>query len=133
MSSYMNCPRCGLTLGLRAPFLALERCPRCLARAGAAIPMYLSDQPPAAPAKRPSRQVVALPSDVASLAPQASSHPAAAESPRGVVAVGDAPSSPDAVPPAVALPPEQNEPRFITAGATEDHAGGSCPAPDRAC
>src|SRR3978361_137049 len=43
--SYMNCPRCGLSLGLRAPFLTLDRCPRCLARAGAAIPMYLSERP----------------------------------------------------------------------------------------
>jgi hypothetical protein len=44
--SYMNCPRCGLTIGLRAPSLMLDRCPRCLARARAAIPMYLTDDPP---------------------------------------------------------------------------------------
>ncbi len=116
MSSYMNCPRCGLTIGLRAPFLTLERCPRCLARAGAAIPMYISDQPPAPPARWPRRQVGAVPSRVANLAPQASSHPAAEESPRGVVAVGDAPPAPEVVPPAVEAPPlavEPNEPHSI--------------------
>jgi hypothetical protein len=55
--SYMHCPSCGLTIHLRAPFLTLERCPRCLARRGAAIPMRISeyrsrpvptDNPPAA-------------------------------------------------------------------------------------
>jgi hypothetical protein len=41
--SYMHCPSCGLTIHLRAPFLTLERCPRCLARRGAAIPMRVSE------------------------------------------------------------------------------------------
>jgi hypothetical protein len=40
---YMNCPRCGLSIRLRASSLLLERCPRCLARAGAAIPMHISE------------------------------------------------------------------------------------------
>jgi hypothetical protein len=35
-----------LTIGLRAPSLMLDRCPCCLARARAAIPMYLTDDPP---------------------------------------------------------------------------------------
>lgn len=39
--SYMNCPRCGLSIRLRASYLTLERCPRCLARSGLAIPMQL--------------------------------------------------------------------------------------------
>jgi hypothetical protein len=41
--SYMHCPSCGLTIHLRAPFLTLERCPRCLARRGAAISMRISE------------------------------------------------------------------------------------------
>ncbi len=40
--SYMNCPRCGLSIRLRASYLTLERCPRCLARSGLAVPMQLS-------------------------------------------------------------------------------------------
>jgi len=55
--SYLNCPRCGLSIRLRAPYLALERCPRCLARAGLTIPMYVTRQPRgihrAAPEPRP--------------------------------------------------------------------------------
>jgi hypothetical protein len=43
---YMNCPRCGLSIRLRALSLLLERCPRCLARSGAAIPMYTSENQP---------------------------------------------------------------------------------------
>jgi hypothetical protein len=40
--SYMNCPRCGLKLRLRASFLAVEHCPRCLARSRTAVPMLIS-------------------------------------------------------------------------------------------
>jgi anti-sigma B factor antagonist len=39
---YMSCPRCGLSIRLRAAFLTLENCPRCIAKAGIAIPMELS-------------------------------------------------------------------------------------------
>ena len=42
---YMNCPRCGLSIRLRASFLAIERCPRCLARSKVAVEMYLSQRP----------------------------------------------------------------------------------------
>jgi hypothetical protein len=41
--AYMHCPSCGLSILLRAPFLTLDRCPRCLARRGAAIPMRISE------------------------------------------------------------------------------------------
>jgi hypothetical protein len=41
--SYMHCPSCGLRIRLRAPFLTLDRCPRCLARRGVAIPMQISE------------------------------------------------------------------------------------------
>jgi hypothetical protein len=40
---YMNCPRCGLSIRLRASSLLLERCPRCLARTRTVIPMYTSE------------------------------------------------------------------------------------------
>lgn len=40
--SHLNCPHCGLTVRLRASFLALEHCPRCLARRGIAVEMLAS-------------------------------------------------------------------------------------------
>jgi hypothetical protein len=43
--SYMNCPCCGLSIRLRASYLALERCPRCLARRKVAVAMYVSQRP----------------------------------------------------------------------------------------
>jgi hypothetical protein len=43
--SYMNCPCCGLSIRLRASYLAIERCPRCLARRKVAVAMYLSERP----------------------------------------------------------------------------------------
>jgi hypothetical protein len=45
--SYMTCPRCGLTVRIRVPYLALERCPRCIARARALVGMEFSDARPA--------------------------------------------------------------------------------------
>ena len=69
MSSYMSCTHCGLTVRLRAPYLLLERCPRCLARRGISVPMEVSERssrtsprpsPPAAksrPKPRPSPRV----------------------------------------------------------------------------
>ena len=109
MSSYMNCPRCGLTLGLRAPFLTLEHCPRCLARAGAAIPMYLSEQPPT-----PSVVTVA-PAQDPSPAPRGGPRAGAPESAQRVAAGVQMPLR--ALPPGVAKPLLQagpSEPRFIT-------------------
>lgn len=41
----MNCPRCALAVRVRADYLKLERCPRCLARAGVSVPLYESDTP----------------------------------------------------------------------------------------
>jgi hypothetical protein len=80
--------------------------------------MYLSDQPPAASAKRRGQQIVAVsPAVDASPVRQASLRSVAAESSRGFVAASDASSSPDGTPPAVPAPllaAEQDEPRFIT-------------------
>jgi hypothetical protein len=41
--SYLHCPTCGLSVRLRAPFLTLDCCPRCLARRGAVVSMHLSE------------------------------------------------------------------------------------------
>jgi hypothetical protein len=51
--SYVNCPRCGLAVRLRAPFLAVRHCPRCVARRGIAVEMLISE-PRTLPA--PTRQ-----------------------------------------------------------------------------
>lgn len=40
--SYLNCPRCRLTIRIRAPYLVMRNCPRCLAHAGLPTPMYVS-------------------------------------------------------------------------------------------
>jgi hypothetical protein len=40
--SYANCPRCGLAVRLRATFLTLRHCPRCVARRGIAVEMFTS-------------------------------------------------------------------------------------------
>jgi hypothetical protein len=49
--SYMNCPCCGLSIRLRASYLAVERCPRCLARRKVAVRMYLSQRPGGPPSE----------------------------------------------------------------------------------
>jgi hypothetical protein len=43
--SYVNCPRCRLTV--RVPFhqMAPEHCPRCEARHGVKEPVFLSEKP----------------------------------------------------------------------------------------
>ena len=43
--SYMNCPRCGMSVRLQAPFLLPDRCPRCAARSGVSVQMEVTDQP----------------------------------------------------------------------------------------
>jgi anti-sigma B factor antagonist len=42
---YMSCPRCGLTVPLRASFLTLKRCPRCVAIRRLSVPMVMSPGP----------------------------------------------------------------------------------------
>lgn len=39
---YEHCPRCRLAIRCRAHYLALERCPRCLARTGLAVALVTS-------------------------------------------------------------------------------------------
>lgn len=43
--TYLNCPRCSLTIRVRADYLAPRSCPRCIARARLAIPMYGTPHP----------------------------------------------------------------------------------------
>ena len=40
--SFLNCPRCGLTIKSRAPWLAIRFCPRCLARSQLAVELFSS-------------------------------------------------------------------------------------------
>jgi hypothetical protein len=58
--SYMHCPSCGLSVHIRAHYLTLDRCPRCLARRGAIVTMELSDRPggAASPRHRPAGPVL---------------------------------------------------------------------------
>ncbi len=41
----MTCTRCGLRIRLRAPYLTVKHCPRCIAHARTAQPMQLTDGP----------------------------------------------------------------------------------------
>jgi hypothetical protein len=43
--SYLTCPRCRLSIHVRAPYLMLRNCPRCLGRVGLPTPMYVSSGP----------------------------------------------------------------------------------------
>jgi hypothetical protein len=50
--TYLNCPRCALSVPERTPEPHSETpCPRCLGQAGLIVPMYRTDQlrPPVAP------------------------------------------------------------------------------------
>jgi anti-sigma B factor antagonist len=38
----MSCPRCALVITVRASFLRVSRCPRCLATARIAVPMFVT-------------------------------------------------------------------------------------------
>jgi hypothetical protein len=54
--SYLSCPRCRLTIRIRAPYLAMRNCPRCLAHAGLPTPMYASPRRVIpGPAEKPAR------------------------------------------------------------------------------
>ena len=39
---YLNCGRCGLEIRIRASFLRINNCPRCLARSAIVTPLVLS-------------------------------------------------------------------------------------------
>ena len=43
--TYLNCPHCGLTIAPKADWLAVEHCPRCIARRGVLVTMFASSLP----------------------------------------------------------------------------------------
>jgi hypothetical protein len=43
--SFLNCPRCGLSIRQRAGWLTIEHCPRCIARARVAVNLLSSPLP----------------------------------------------------------------------------------------
>ena len=43
--SFLNCPRCGLSLRPRVGWLTIEHCPRCMARARIPITLFFSPLP----------------------------------------------------------------------------------------
>lgn len=51
----MNCPRCGLSVRLVAPYMLVERCPRCLARRRHIVEMYVTATFPPQPPVPPDR------------------------------------------------------------------------------
>lgn len=44
-TSYLNCPRCGLSVETHAGHASDVSCPRCRGRAGVLVPMYETDRP----------------------------------------------------------------------------------------
>jgi hypothetical protein len=42
---YLNCPHCGLTITPKADWLAVEHCPRCIARRGVLVTLFASSLP----------------------------------------------------------------------------------------
>jgi hypothetical protein len=42
---YLNCPSCGLTLAMIRPEAEIEHCPRCLAKAGRVVGLFVSTEP----------------------------------------------------------------------------------------
>jgi hypothetical protein len=44
--SYLSCPRCALSIRVRASWLVMERCPRCLARHGTVVELEEHPTPP---------------------------------------------------------------------------------------
>lgn len=46
-SSFLNCPRCGLSIGPKASSLTVEHCPRCFARARISVNLFSSALPAA--------------------------------------------------------------------------------------
>lgn len=57
---YLNCPRCGLSVRVRGDGRPQwEHCPRCLGRAGVAIPVHTSVRPTLVEIPRPCERPVA--------------------------------------------------------------------------
>jgi Zn-finger nucleic acid-binding protein len=50
---YLNCPRCKLSIRIQNANLAIDRCPRCLARGGRVAYLQLADRPAISQANHP--------------------------------------------------------------------------------
>jgi hypothetical protein len=62
--SYFNCPRCALSIRVRADYLSMTNCPRCLGRARMPVAMYETPEPAhVALFRRPPVQVTEPPPD----------------------------------------------------------------------
>jgi hypothetical protein len=46
-SSFLNCPRCGLSIRPKVSWLTVEYCPRCMARARTPVKLFSSTLPAA--------------------------------------------------------------------------------------
>lgn len=46
-SSFLNCPRCGLSIRPKVSWLTVEFCPRCIARARTPVKLFCSTLPAA--------------------------------------------------------------------------------------
>ncbi len=44
-ASHLSCGCCGLSVRVKAAWLAIEHCPRCIARRGQLVPLVSSDDP----------------------------------------------------------------------------------------
>lgn len=53
--SFMNCPRCGLSVRLVAPYMLVERCPRCPAHRRQIVEMTVTATLPTPPRSPPDR------------------------------------------------------------------------------
>jgi DNA-directed RNA polymerase subunit RPC12/RpoP len=55
--SYLNCPRCGLSVETHTDEVPEVSCPRCRGRANLVVPMYETDRPrPPLEAREPASQ-----------------------------------------------------------------------------
>jgi hypothetical protein len=45
VASYLNCPRCGLSIKVRSQWLTIRHCPRCVARTRIAVELFVSTLP----------------------------------------------------------------------------------------
>lgn len=44
-TSFLNCPRCGLSVEVRSRWMAIKHCPRCLGRARTLVELFSSSLP----------------------------------------------------------------------------------------
>lgn len=80
--AYLSCPTCGLSFRVQALDLVIEKCPRCLARAGRVTKLLVSEAPQIFSRKARAADAViadALAADALAVEPAASERDVAAE------------------------------------------------------